>query len=73
MTHCNYMTSYNNEDCNYFSVYVLCFCVFVCVYLTGSQNSQISDSTLFLGMSVTVLLVKISICINKQSKADCPH
>ena len=43
----------------------------LCIIFTGSRGAQIFDSTLFLGISVRVLLDEISIQGSRLSKADC--
>lgn len=42
----------------------------LCVYLTGSRNTQTAGKMLFLGKSVRVLLKEIHIWISRVSKGD---
>ena len=41
----------------------------MCVKVTGLSNAQVTGKTLFLGVSMWMLLEKISICISKLNEA----
>ena len=41
----------------------------MCVNVTGLSNAQVTGKTLFLGVSMRMLLEKISICISKLNEA----